>query len=336
MDHEFSHTSADVQTVVSEPALRSSVRMAFGIRMWLADAALLACAFLWGLGFVAMKSGLSVYPTWWLLFLRFGGGTLLMLFFFHKRIRRASGGDLLGGAVIGLFLFLGMGLQTLGLNYTAAGRQAFLTAGYVVLVPLLLWGLRRLFPGWLTLAAALVCFIGMGFLTSDLSGPINRGDILTIASTFMFAGQIISIGHYAARGDPIVLTFVQFLVTAALSVLVGFVSHDPFVWQGTRGLIEVGFATFFATFACFLIQNCAQKFTLPSHAALLLGLESVFGLLGGIFLLGEAFTFRMAVGCLLIFSSVVAVELAPLLRVSGVPAGARGRPSSSSHLERGS
>ena len=99
MDHEFSRTSADVQTVVSEPALRSSVRMAFGIRMWLADAALLACAFLWGLGFVAMKSGLSVYPTWWLLFLRFGGGTLLMLFFFPKRIRRASGGDLLGGAV---------------------------------------------------------------------------------------------------------------------------------------------------------------------------------------------------------------------------------------------
>ena len=69
---------------------------------------------------------------------------------------------------------------------------------------LLLWGLRRLFPGWLTLAAALVCFIGMGLLTSDLSGPMNLGDILTIISTFMFAGQIISIGHYAACGDPIV------------------------------------------------------------------------------------------------------------------------------------
>ena len=327
MDHEFSCTSVDAPTVVSEPRPHSPVRMVSGIRMWLADAALLACAFLWGLGFVAMKSGLSVYSTWWLLFLRFGGGTLLMLLFFIKRIRRAAGGDLLGGAVIGLFLFLGMGLQTLGLNYTTAGRQAFLTAGYVVLVPLLLWGLRRLFPGWLTLASALVCFIGMGLLTSDLSGPVNFGDILTIASTFMFAGQIISIGHYAARGDPIVLTFVQFLVTAALSALVGLVSQEPFVWQGTRGLLEVGFATFFATFACFLIQNCAQKFTLPSHAALLLGLESVFGLLGGILLLGEIFTIRMAVGCLLIFSSVLSVELAPLLRVSGVSSESRGCPS---------
>ena len=327
MDHEFSCTSVDAPTVVSEPRPHSPVRMVSGIRMWLADAALLACAFLWGLGFVAMKSGLSIYSTWWLLFLRFGGGTLLILLFFAKRIRRASGRDLLGGAVIGVFLFIGMGLQTLGLNYTAAGRQAFLIAGYVVLVPLLLWALRRLFPGWLTLASALICFIGMGLLTSDLSGPMNSGDILTIASTFMFAGQIISIGHYAAHGDPIVLTFVQFLVTAALSALTGLISHDPFVWQGTRGLIEVGFATFFATFACFLIQNCAQKFTLPSHAALLLGLESVFGLLGGIFLLGEVFTVRMAVGCLLIFSSVIAVELAPLLRVSRVSGETRGCPS---------
>ena len=327
MDHEFSCTSVDAPTVVSEPRPHSPVRMVSGIRMWLADAALLACAFLWGLGFVAMKSGLSIYSTWWLLFLRFGGGTLLILLFFAKRIRRASGRDLLGGAVIGLFLFIGMGLQTLGLNYTAAGRQAFLIAGYVVLVPLLLWALRRLFPGWLTLASALICFIGMGLLTSDLSGPMNSGDILTIASTFMFAGQIISIGHYAAHGDPIVLTFVQFLVTAALSALTGLISHDPFVWQGTRGLIEVGFATFFATFACFLIQNCAQKFTLPSHAALLLGLESVFGLLGGILLLGEIFTIRMAVGCLLIFSSVLSVELAPLLRVSGVSSESRGYPS---------
>ncbi len=302
--------------------LGARARLTPRTRMWFADAALLLCAFLWGLGFVAMKSGLDAYPTWWLLFLRFGGGTVLMLLFFAGRIRRASGRDFLGGAVIGLFLFVGMGLQTFGLNYTTAGKQAFLTAGYVVLVPLLLWAIRRLFPGYVTLTASLVCFAGMAFLTSDLSGPLNLGDVLTVISTFLFAGQIIAIGHYAAGGDPVVLTFVQFLVTASLSGTVGLLSGDPFVWQGIRGLPEVGFATFFGTFACFLIQNCAQKFTLPSHAALLLGLESVFGLLGGIVILGEAFTLRMAAGCLLIFSSVLLVELAPILR------GTRGRPSS--------
>lgn len=283
-------------------------------RMWIADAALLLCAFLWGLGFVAMKSGLSAYPTWWLLLLRFGGGTLLMLPVFAKRLRRASRKDVLGGTLIGLFLFVGMGLQTIGLNYTTAGKQAFLTAGYVILVPLILWAIRRLFPGYVTLTASIVCFIGMAFLTSDIAEPLNFGDILTLISTVLFAGQIIAIGHYAAEGDPIVLTFVQFLATAVLSGLMGIFSGEPFVWQGTKGLLEVGFATFFGTFACFLIQNCAQKFTLPSHAALLLGLEAVFGLLGGIVILGETFTLRMAVGCLLIFSSVLLVELAPLLR----------------------
>lgn len=321
MDGEFRSTSNRDQGGLP---LSQALRLTPRARMWFADAALLVCAFLWGLGFVAMKSGLSAYSTWWLLLLRFGGGTLLMMIFFARRIKRACGKDLFGGAVIGLLLFMGMGLQTLGLNYTTAGKQAFLTAGYVVLVPLLLWAIRRVFPGIITLACSLVCFAGMALLTSDLAGPINLGDILTVISTFFFAGQIIAIGYYAAGGDPIVLTFVQFLVTAALSGSMGLVSGDPFVWQGTRGLLSVVFATFFGTFACFLIQNCAQKFTLPSHAALLLGLESVFGLLGGILLLGEVFTFRMAVGCALIFSSVLLVELAPLLRAphggSSIPA----------------
>lgn len=295
-----------------------------GIRMLIADLGLVICAFLWGLGFVAMKSGLSVYPTWWLLFLRFGGGTLLMLFFFTKRIGKASRKDLLGGAVIGLFLFVGMGLQTLGLNYTTTGKQAFLTAGYVILVPLLLWAMRRLFPGYITLAASLICFVGMAFLTSDISDPLNIGDVLTILAAVFFAGQIIAIGHFAADGDPIVLTCVQFLVTAVLSGLMGLLSA-PFVWQGAQGLVEVGFAIFFCTFVCFLLQNFAQKFTLPSHAALLLGLESVFGLLGGILLLGEIFTFRMASGCFLIFFSVLLVELAPLLLAPREPSSATTR-----------
>ena len=303
-----------------------ATRLTPGTRMWVADVALLFCAFLWGLGFVAMKSGLSAYPAWWLLLLRFGGGTLLMLLVFAKRLRKASRRDVFGGTLIGLFLFVGMGLQTIGLNYTTAGKQAFLTAGYVILVPLILWAMRRLFPGYVTLTASVVCFIGMAFLTSDIAEPLNFGDILTLISTFLFAAQILAIGHYAADGDPIVLTFVQFLVTAALSGLMGLFSGEPFVWQGTNGLLEVGFATFFGTFACFLIQNCAQKFTLPSHAALLLGLEAVFGLLGGIVILDETFTLRMAVGCLLIFSSVLLVELTPLLRAP------HGHPSSP-HLQ---
>jgi drug/metabolite transporter (DMT)-like permease len=288
-------------------------------RARLADGALVVCAFFWGLGFVAMKDSLSVYPTFWLLFFRFGGGTVLTGLCFFGRIAGSSRRDWLGGAVIGVFLFLGMGIQTLGLNYTTAGKQAFLTASYVLMVPLLLWRLRGKFPGWISLTGAFVCFAGMGLLTSDAAGPLNVGDVLTVAAAVFFAGQIIAIwrcstgGDFGTSGDPLVLTFVQFLVTALLSLGAAAVFEGAPAFQGTTGLGGILFMIFFCTFLCFLIQNVAQKYTAATHASILLGLESVFGLLGGVVLLDEKFTLRMGLGCSLIFGAILFVELAPAL-----------------------
>lgn len=301
-------------------------------RAWIADGTLVLCAFFWGLGFVAMKDSLSVYPTFWLLFFRFGGGTVLMGLCFFRHITGSSRKDWIGGAVIGVFLFLGMGIQTLGLNYTTAGKQAFLTASYVLMVPLLLWGLRGRFPGWISLAGAFACFAGMGLLTSGAAGPLNIGDVLTVIAALFFAGQIIAIWRYSTGGDseppregaesprqetregegnPLVLTFVQFLVAALLSLGAASVFEGPLAFRGTTGLTEVFFVIFFCTFLCFLIQNVAQKYTAATHASILLGLESVFGLLSGVVLLDEGFTPRMGLGCSLIFGAILFVELAP-------------------------
>ncbi|GHS86629.1 multidrug transporter [Synergistales bacterium] len=265
---------------------------------------------------MAMKDSLELYPTWWLLFVRFGGGTLLMGACFYKRIVASfkSGHALLDavcGLVIGIFLFLGMGVQTLGLNFTTAGKQAFLTAGYIVMVPLIVWVMSRRFPGWLTIAGSVICFTGMGFLTSDVTDPLNIGDILTVIAALFFAAQIITISRCAAKSDPFVLTFWQFLVAAISSITLALVFEGRFVYRGSDSLPGLFFVTFFCTFLCFMIQNVAQKHTSASHAALLLGLESVFGLLGGVFLLGETFTLQMSLGCALIFGAVLLVELAP-------------------------
>jgi len=277
--------------------------------VWLADFSLVVCALFWGLGFVAKKSALFIYPTYWLLFFRFTGGALLMGVCFWRRIAAATRSDMTGGAVIGLFLFMGMAFQTLGLNYTSAGKQAFLTASYVIMVPLLLWGLRRIFPGWITIIGALICFSGMGLLTSDVSGSLNVGDVLTVIASLFFAGQIISTGYYAKNGDPMVLTFVQFLVSAVLSFFSGMFFNGAFTPQGTQGLLEIAYIIVFSTFLCFLVQNIAQKYTPTTHASILLSLEAVFGVLAGIVILKEVFTLRMGLGCLLIFSSVLLVEL---------------------------
>jgi drug/metabolite transporter (DMT)-like permease len=279
--------------------------------VWLADGALVLCALFWGLGFVAMKDALSVYPTWWVLSFRFGGGTLLMGTCFFKNVAGLTRKDLTGGAVIGVFLFLAMGTQSLGLNYTTAGKQAFLTAGYVILVPLLVWGLRRVFPGWLSILSSIVCFTGMALLTSDAAEPLNIGDILTIVCALFYAAQIIAIGHYAAGGDPMALTFVQMAVTAALSFCAALSFNGLPVWKGAEGVPEIFFSTFFCTFLCFLIQNVAQKHTPATHASILLGLEAVFGVLGGVVLLNEILTRQMLAGCALIFAAILLLELFP-------------------------
>jgi drug/metabolite transporter (DMT)-like permease len=281
----------------------------FQISVWQADALLVIGAFFWGLGFAAMKTALSIYPTYWLLFFRFTGASLLMGVFFFRRIAIAARNDLIGGVVLGLLLFMGMGIQALGLNYTSVGKQAFITASYVIMVPLLLWGLRRVFPGWVAITGSLICFTGVWLLTSDVSGPLNIGDVLTVLSALFFAAHIVAIAYYAKNGDPFVLAFVQFLVTAVLSFFSGLIFHGPVAPQGAQGLLEIVYVTVFSTFLGFLIQNVAQKYTPATHASILLSLESVFGLLGGIIFLKEVFTSRMGLGCALIFAAILLVEL---------------------------
>ena len=228
---------------------------------------------------------------------------------FFRRISDSTRGDLIGGFVISLFLFAGTGVRTVGLIYTSAGKQAFLAASYVIMVPFLIWGMRRIFPGWLVIAGSLVCFAGMGLLTSDVSDPLNIGDVLSTVSALFIAGHIISIGYYAKNGDPFVLVFVQFFVTSILSFCTAMIFHGAPAFQGTQGLFEIAYITLIGTFACFLLQNVALKYTSTTHASIILGLQSVFGVLGGIFFLGEVFTFKMIVGCCLIFSAIVLVEL---------------------------
>ena len=188
-----------------------------------ADLALLLCALFWGMSFVTMKRLVSLYSPCWLLFLRFGPGAVLLLLAFPKRILRTWRKNLRAGAVIGTILFAAIAVQTVALNFIGAGRQAFISATYVLLVPLLLWGFRHTFPGWATLSASALCLLGMGLL-SDPSGPLNPGDALTFLSALLFAGQIIAIGHYTQRPDgrdgadcdPIAISFVEFTTLTLL------------------------------------------------------------------------------------------------------------------------
>lgn len=284
----------------------------------LADLGLLYCALFWGLSFASMKILVGVYPSCWLLFLRFSTASVMMYVFFHRRIKSSWRTTIKSGVILGTLLFIAITTQTIALQFISAGRSAFISATYVLMVPLIIWALRKVFPGWLTLVAACLCVAGMYFLSlDDMSGSsgVGLGDFLTFLCALFFAIQVLAIARYTKDEDPLVLSFVEFVALAVLSFVFSLVFEPHTEILNTKSLPELVFTITFCTFGCYMIQICAQKYAEPSHATIIMSLESVFGLMSGILFLGEGLSFSMAVGCALIFSAVMMSELKPYIHL---------------------
>ena len=282
----------------------------------LADLLLLLCALFWGSSFVTMKILVKVYPVSWLLFLRFTAGAALLYIFFRKRIHKSFRHELKGGVIIGVLLFIALGLQTVGLHYIGGGRSAFITATYVLMIPLMLWAVNRCFPGWVKLFAAVLCVGGMYMLTGEeVSDASITGDILTVICALTFAVQVIAISRYTRNSDPIILSFVEFASLAVMAFVSSLLFESRVLLLDMGSIYELLFTIIFATFGSYAMQVCAQKYAEPSHAAIIMSLESVFGLLFSMAFLGETLTFRAGVGCALIFISVLISELEPYIRI---------------------
>ncbi|KMT20872.1 DMT family transporter [Clostridium cylindrosporum] len=272
-----------------------------------ADISLLVVAFLWGGGFIATKYALESITPNYINFIRFLMAFVAIALIFHKKIGSIDKSSLKAGAIIGLFLYVGFILQTIGLQYTTAGKQAFLTGTNVVIVPFLYWIVRGKKPDRYNIFAAIIAVVGIGFLSLNENFSINFGDTLTIICALFFAGHIVSIACFATKYDPIVLTIVQFGTVTILS-LISSLMFEPapkFTSTSTLGILYLGI---FSTLICFAIQNVAQKYTLPDHAAIILCLESVFGSLLSTLVLGEEFTFKMIIGSAAIFLAITTAE----------------------------
>ena len=278
----------------------------------LADLGLLYCAVFWGMSFPAMKILVGFYPACWLLFMRFSVGALMIYVFFHKRINESFREVFKGGVIISVLLFMAITTQTIGLRYIGGGRSAFISATYVLMVPFMIWGIEKKFPGLLTILAAVLCVWGMYLLTGDDSGGESLwGDFLTVICAVMFAVQVIAISRYAHDSDPIALSFVEFVSFAGMSLLSSLIFESPAEYLSYNGLTELIFTIIFATFGCYMVQIIAQKYAEPSHATIIMSLESVFGLLSSIIFLNESVTIRMLTGCAMIFIAVMISELSP-------------------------
>lgn len=271
---------------------------------------LVATTIIWGFAFVVVKNSLDYITPMYILALRFSiAGVLLGLIYF-KKLKKINKKTFIQGVWIGVFLFLAYVLQTVGLVYTTAGKNAFLTTIYVMIVPFIHWIISKKRPDSYSLAAAVIAMIGVGLISLNSDFSVNIGDFLTLLCGFAFAMQIVLINRYTEQSDPILLTVLQLLTAAVLSWIIAPITEGGFPIQGLRWetVTAVMYLGIFSTLIGFLLQTVCQKYLPPTTASLLLSFESVFGVLFSVLFLAEQISLKTGVGCLLMFFAVILSE----------------------------
>ncbi|MFA9377215.1 MAG: DMT family transporter [Lachnotalea sp.] len=276
----------------------------------MASVGLLLAALIWGFAFVVVKNSLDQIPPVYMLAFRFTIASIGLGCIFYNRLKKINKDNILSGIILGVFLYFGYLLQTIGCIYTTAGKNAFLTTIYVVIVPFLYWAISKKRPDAYCIASAIMAIVGIGLLSLNGNMVINIGDVLTLLCGFAYAVHLIFINKFSEHQDPIILTFIQIFVAAALSWMMAPIMDGSFPMEVTKpdmlgGMLYLGICS---TMIAFLLQNICQQYTEPSTAALLLSMESVFGAVFSIIFLGEFLTNKMLIGCAFIFTAVIMAE----------------------------
>ncbi|SDK00874.1 DMT family transporter [Natronincola ferrireducens] len=274
-----------------------------------ADLALLGVAMVWGASFVLSKNSLDHLQTFNFLAIRFLISALLSSLLFYKNILNIKKDTLKYGVLIGCILFTAYAFQTLGLNYTTASKSGFITGFSVVIVPILSALLLKKKPERAAIVSVFLALLGLGFLTLDTTLTFNIGDLLTLIGALFFALHIITVGKYTVKVDSIALGIVQIAVVGILSTLFTFTVEIPVLPKGVGAWTSILILAVFATSFAYIVQNAMQKFTSPTHTALIYTGEPVFAALFAYILVGEVLTKGGIFGGILILAGMLIAEL---------------------------
>lgn len=283
-------------------------------QMILADLAIILMAFIWGSGFAGNKILLNdgMHPMQ-LIAIRFTIATIVLCIIFRKKLTKNKQ-IIKAGVIIGFALFFSYMFQTVGLSYTTASNNAFLTSVYVVLVPILAYFITKRAPDKYNLAATFLVLIGIFLLTIDFTDfsigktVTFKGDMLTLISAVCYAFQVTFVAHYSKKYDPIVLAVIQIGVVAILSIISALIFEGPAFNISAGGIGILLYLSLAATALCLILQNVAQKYTTPTHAGVLMSLESVFGTLLGVLILNDRISPQMYLGFIIILIALIIAE----------------------------
>ena len=276
---------------------------------------LLLTAMIWGSSFVAQSAGADLISPAFFNGTRMLLGSLLLSPLAVYRMRRYVPASsrrtlLLGGACCGVLMFTGSYIQQTGIAYTTAGKAGFLTAIYVVLVPVLGIFLKKKPRPILWVSVALAC-VGLYFLCfTDKTFSLAMGDAAMLGGAVMFALHIMVVDHFSPLVDGVCLSFVQFLTAGSLGMVVAFITEQPSFAALSAAAVPILYTGVFSMGVAYTLQIVAQKDTDPTVASLILCMESVFAVVFGWLILHETLSLREGVGSVFMFVAILLAQLA--------------------------
>lgn len=275
------------------------------------DAMMLITAIVWGSGFVVVAIALKYLTAYQVMAGRFLLAAIILLILFGYRLKGLRWSVVWKGAILGTILYIAFAFQTVGLEYTTASKNAFITAVNVVIVPLIAFIFyKRKIDGY-EMLGSILALIGIGLLSLQGSFKMNIGDILTLICAVGFAFDIFYTNYFVQKEDALTLTIVQFVTAAVIGTLVVIIQGDIPTTIAKEGMYAIIYLAVFSTTLAYVLQNVAHKYTTATKAAIILSTEALFGTLFAILFLHEVLTLKMTIGAVMIMQAILIAELKP-------------------------
>lgn len=286
----------------------------------LCSLALVAAAFFWGTTFVAQSDAADVIGPFTFNGIRSMIGSIVLLplvAWIGHSPRDAEGKptpfkkQLFYGAICGGCLFLATNLQQIGIEYTTAGKSGFVTALYVVLVPVFGLLIFKKKSGWNIWLAVALAAIGLYFLCVTEGFSVQKGDAITFFCAIVFAFHILAVDKVSDRIAGVTLSCIQFFVSGTLSLISMVIFEDPQWSQIQAAVFPLLYAGILSCGVAYTLQIVGQKHTDPTIASILMSLESVFAVLSGWIVLDQQLSTKETIGCVIMFAAILMAQLSP-------------------------
>ncbi len=278
-----------------------------------ADLLLFLTAAIWGFAFVAQREGMEHIGPFLFNGIRFalGGTSLLPIYYFLEYKKPKSGSDtsnikglLVGAGLAGIFMTIGASFQQVGVKYTTAGNAGFITGLYVVIVPIIgvFIGAKTNKQTW---TGAILAIAGMYLLSIKGGYHIETGDLLVFISAFFWASHVQIISRVTKKYSPVIISIIQFYICSFLSMIIAIIIEPILLTNIIAATVPILYAGLFSVGVAYTLQVVAQKDAHPSQAAIILSLESVFAVIGGMLMLSETMSARGLFGCSLMLAGML-------------------------------